>query len=117
MPVADVAERGRDAVEERLGADESVVGEHVRAVGEMLARAEADLQMERAVVTEQRARRDLALGWNLDLRQEALDQLLLTLAELVPARPSIEPVERQRGNYCGPESINRAAGGDMAWRQ
>ena len=55
MLVADVAERGGDAVEERLGADEAVVGQHVGAVGEMLARAEADLEMERAVLAEQHA--------------------------------------------------------------
>ena len=53
MLVADVAERRRDAVEERLGADEAVIGEHVGAVGEMLARAEADLEMERAILAEQ----------------------------------------------------------------
>ena len=57
MLVADVAERGGDAVEERLGADEAVVGQHVGAVGEMLARAEADLEMQRAVVAEQALRR------------------------------------------------------------
>ena len=53
MLVADMAERGRDAVEERLGADEAVVGQHVGAVGEMLARAEADLEMKRAILAEQ----------------------------------------------------------------
>ena len=53
MLVADMGERGRDAVEERLGADEAMIGKHVGAVGEMLARAEADLEMQRPVVAEQ----------------------------------------------------------------
>ena len=53
MLVADMAERGRDSVEERLGADEAMVGQHVGALGEMLAAAEADLEMERAVFAEQ----------------------------------------------------------------
>ena len=53
MPVADMAERAGDAVEERLGADEAVIGQQVGAIGEMLAGAEADLEMERPVVAEQ----------------------------------------------------------------
>ena len=93
MLVADMAERRRDAVEERLGADEAVVGQHVGAVGEMLARAEADLEMERAVVAEQARGGDFAVGRHLDLRQQAVDQLLLALAQLVPARPAVEAVE------------------------
>ena len=52
MLVANMAKRGGDAVEERLDADEAVVGEHVGAVGQMLARTEADLEMQRAVVAE-----------------------------------------------------------------
>ncbi len=56
MLVADMAERGRDAVEERLAADEAVVGQHVGAIGEMLARAEADLEMQRTVLAEQARR-------------------------------------------------------------
>ena len=57
MPVADVAKRGRDSVEERLAADEAMVGQHVGAVGEVLARAEADLEVQRTVVAEQARRR------------------------------------------------------------
>ena len=53
MLVADMIERGRDAVHERLAADEGVVGQHVRSIGEMLARAEADLEMERTILAEQ----------------------------------------------------------------
>ena len=68
MLVADVAERGGDAVEERLGADEAVIGEHVGAVGQMLARAEADLEMQRAILAEQRCSGHLAIGRHFDLR-------------------------------------------------
>lgn len=44
---------GRDAVDERFAADEAVIGQQIGAVGKMLARAEADLEMERPVVAEQ----------------------------------------------------------------
>ena len=43
----------RDAVEERLAADEAMIGQQVGAIGEMLAAAEADLEVQRAVVAEQ----------------------------------------------------------------
>ena len=56
-PVADMAERAGDAVEERLDADEAVIGQQIGAIGEMLAGAEADLEMERAIVAEQAAGR------------------------------------------------------------
>ena len=53
MLVADMAERGGDAVQEGFAADEPMIGEHVGAIGEMLARAEADLEMQRPVLAEQ----------------------------------------------------------------
>ena len=81
--VADVAERGRDAVDERLGADEAVVGKQVGAGGEMLARAEADLEVQGAVVAEQALRSDFAVGGHGDLGQQRVDQLLLARPELV----------------------------------
>ncbi len=65
MPVADMAERADDAVEEGLGADEAMVGQQVGAIGEMLAAAEADLEMERAVVAEQGAGVERALSGTL----------------------------------------------------
>jgi len=91
-----MGERGGDPIHERLAADEAMVGEQVGAVGEMLAAAEADLEMERAILAEQRARRDVALGRHFDLRQEGVDQILLALAQLVPARPPVEAVEGER---------------------
>ena len=79
---------GRDAVEERLAADEAVVGEQVGAVGEMLTRAEADFEMERAVVAEQPPRGQLALIRHRDLREQTFR----------PARPAdarnLCPLER-----------------------
>ena len=51
--VADMAERLGDAVEERLAADEAMIGQQVGAIGEMLAAAEADLEVKRAIVAEQ----------------------------------------------------------------
>jgi len=40
-----MAEHRRDAIEERLGPDQAVVGQQVGAVSEMLARPEPDLEM------------------------------------------------------------------------
>jgi hypothetical protein len=50
-----------------------VVGEQVGAKGEMLARAEADFEMERAAVAEQALRGDVAILGDRDPRQEAFD--------------------------------------------
>ena len=55
--VADVGQRDGDAVDEWLAADEAVVGQQVGAVSEVLPRAEADFEVERAVVAEQPLRR------------------------------------------------------------
>ena len=88
-------------------ADEAVVGQQVGAVGEMLARAEADFEVQRPVVAEQARRVDLALRRHRDLRQQRVDQLLLALAQLVPARPAVEPVER--GRVAGLVRGHRAA--------
>ena len=96
MLVADMAERGRDAVDEGLAADEGMVGQHVGAISEMLARAEADLEMERTILAEQAGGRDLALVGHFDLRQQTVDQVLLALAQLVPARPPVKAVEGGR---------------------
>src|SRR5687767_11530232 len=91
-----MAESGGDAVEERLAADEAMVGQQVGAKSEMLARAEADLQMQWPLVAEQARRRDLALGRHRQRRQQPVDQLLLALAQLVAARPAVEAVEGGR---------------------
>jgi hypothetical protein len=53
MLLTDVGERRCDAVEERLRADEAVVGEHVRAVREVFAGAEADFKVKRTILAEQ----------------------------------------------------------------
>ena len=48
MLVPDVSKRRRDAVEEGLRADKSVIRKHVRAVGQVLTRPEPDLEVQRA---------------------------------------------------------------------
>ena len=70
-----------DAVDERLAADEAVVGQHVGARGEVLAAAEADLEMQRAVVPEQALGGDRAFRGHRDLRQQRVDQRLLPGAQ------------------------------------
>ena len=96
MLLPDVAERRGDAVEEWLRADENVIGKEVRAKSEMLARAEADFEMERPVLTEKARRGDFALRRDFDLGQQPIDEVLLALAQLVPARPAVEAVEGGR---------------------
>ena len=101
MPVADMAERGRDTVEEGLRTDEGMVGKKVGAVGEVLARSETDLEMQRALFAEQPLRRDVALCRHFDLRQQLLDEILLALAQLVPARTAIKTVaQRMAASVC-----------------
>ena len=101
MPVADMAERADHAVEERLGADEAVIGQQIGAIGEMLAGAEADLEMERAVVAEQGARIDRPFVRHAQRRQQSLDQSRLA-----------------RRAACGPWSGRRGGGwwSDRPWR-
>src|SRR3546814_19290548 len=53
MIAGDMDERLCDAVDEGFGADEAMVGQHVGARRPMLAAAEADFEMQRAVVTAQ----------------------------------------------------------------
>src|SRR4051794_40667034 len=96
MLVANVPKSRRDPIEKGLGANEAVVGQHIGAIGEMLAGAKADLEMKWAVIAEQPLGGDFALLGHRDRRQQPLDELLLTLAQLVTARSAIEPVECQR---------------------
>src|SRR6476661_2599474 len=83
MLVANVTECSRDSVEERLGTDEAVVGQHVGAVGKMLARTKPNLEMEGAVLAEQPLSGHLPVVRNLDLRQQTVDQLLLRGAQFM----------------------------------
>ena len=94
--VADSSERGGDAVEERLAADEAVIGEKIGAVGEMLAGAEADFEMERAVVAEQAPAVSSPSSGTAICGKQHFDQRRLRRAQLVPARPAIQPVEGGR---------------------
>ena len=96
MAVADVPERGGDAVEEWLGADEAVVREHVGTVGEVLARSEADFEMKRALVAEQARGGHLTVVRYGNRGKERFDEFGLSLAKPVPARPAIKAVEGGR---------------------
>src|SRR3546814_1574688 len=77
--VADMAERGDDAVQEGFAADEAMVGQQVGAIGEMLPAAEADLEMQGAVVAEQAGGGDLSLLRDGEGGEQGVDQLLLPL--------------------------------------
>ena len=93
----DVPERADDAVEEWLGPDEADAGVRGRLRGEMLARAEADLEPQRTLiilgVAEQRRRVDRSGRGDADRRQQRLDEIGLTGAELVPLTAPIETAE------------------------
>ncbi len=100
MVARQMNQRLRDAVDEGLGPDEAMVGQHVGAGGHMLAAAEADLEMQRTRlslgVAEQPRRAHLALCRYRYLRQQIVDQILLARAQRSALRPAIEPVERRR---------------------
>jgi hypothetical protein len=85
-----MAEGADDTVQERLGADEAVVGEQVSAIGEMLARSEADLEMQRPVVAEQELGGDRPLLGDGDRRQQLLEQSRLPLPKLVAGAPPVQ---------------------------
>src|SRR3546814_13436052 len=56
--------------------------------------AEADLEMQGAVVAEQAGGGDLSLLRDGEGGEQGVDQLLLPLAELVPGLAAVEAVER-----------------------
>jgi len=62
-----------------------MVWQHVGAVREVLAAAEADFEVQAPVVTEEPLGGNLAFSRHLDLGQEPFDQVLLAFAQLVPA--------------------------------
>src|SRR5205809_513704 len=96
MLVADVSKRCRDTVQERLGADEAMIGQHVGAVGKVLAGAEPNLKMQGPIIAEQASCAHFAFRGNGDLREQRLHQFLLTLAQFVAARPAVKTIERER---------------------
>ena len=104
-PVADVLERADDSVEEGLGADEAVVGEQVGAKGEMLARAEADLEMERPGVAEQSLGGHRPLFRHAHRRQQPLEQLRLAGAQLVARAAAVEAAEGSGIVHLRPPSL------------
>ena len=91
-----MGQRGRDPVEEGLAADEAVVGEQVGAIGKMLARSEADLEMERPVVAEQTRRGDVALGGDGEPGQQRFDERGLLGAQFMPGRAAVEAIDGGR---------------------
>src|SRR5690606_5066291 len=62
-------ERLSDAVKKRFATDKAVIGEQVRTRGQMLATAEPDFEMQRAIVAKQALGRHRALAWHRNLRQ------------------------------------------------
>ena len=69
VPSRTWPQRADDAVEERLAADEAMVGEQVGAIGEMLAAAEADFEMKRPLIAEQAGGVDRSRLGHRDRRQ------------------------------------------------
>ena len=73
-----------------FGADEAVVGQQVGAIGEMLAAAEADLEMERPRIAEQELGGDRPLFGYRYRRKELLEQRGLSLAKLVARAAAVK---------------------------
>ena len=84
----------RHPVDERFGSDETVIGKQVGPIGQMLAAAKTDLEMQRAIIAEQALSRDRAIGRDRDLGQQLVDQFLLSCAQGLALAATVEPVER-----------------------
>ena len=82
--LVQVRQRGRHAVQIGFGPDQPVIGQQVRARQQMLARPDADLQVERPGGAEQPLRRDRALGGHGDPGQQPIHQPLLVIAQRLP---------------------------------
>ena len=78
MVARDMDQRLRHPVDEGLGTDKPVIGQHVGTSRHMLAAAETDFEMQRTILSEQACRRHVAFDRNGDLRQQRIDQILLT---------------------------------------
>ena len=91
-----VRQGGGHTVQIGLGPDQAVVGQQVGAIEQMLARAHADLQVERAVLAEQPFGSDRALGGHRHLRQEFVHQPLLVIAQLLALGTAIETTDLKR---------------------
>ena len=91
--VADMPQRADDAVQERLAADEARARMRRRLRHQMLARAEADLQLQRPVVAEQCPRVERPRFRYRDLRQQLLDQRGLTGAQFVALAAAVEAAD------------------------
>ena len=94
--IANVHQRAGDSVKERLGADEAMIGQQIGAVGEMLASAEADLEMERPRVAEQDLAVDRSVFGEAQLRQQPLDQIRLAGAQRAALGAAVEAAEGGR---------------------
>src|SRR5690606_42056130 len=93
MIAADVDQSLRDTVEERLGTDKSMIGQHVRARCHMLAAAKADLEMQWACLPEQALRRHFAFLGHGNLRKQMVDKILLSRAQGLPLGAAVETVQ------------------------
>ena len=76
VAIVGMGQSASDSVQVRLGPDEAMVGQEIGTVGEMLSAAEADLQMQWPVITEQPGRGDRPIGGQGDPWQETIDQCL-----------------------------------------
>ncbi len=82
----------------------------------MFAAAKADLEMERPFITEKVGGGDLPFFRDREGREQGIDQLLLTGAELVARLAAVEAVER--GGVAGfMRSHGRALSGAGLWGQ
>ena len=93
MIAGDMDQRLRYPVDERLGADEAMVGQHVGAPRHMLAAAKTDFKMQRTCLPEQTLRGNFANFGHRDLRQHRVDQILLPRPPRLALRSAVKAVE------------------------
>jgi hypothetical protein len=89
----DVEQQADHAIQERFAADEAVIGAHRRLAGEMLAAAEADLELQGTIVAEQGGGIERPGFRNRDPREKIVDKRLLAHAQLVPLATAIEAAD------------------------
>jgi hypothetical protein len=94
--IAHMGERLRHAIDEGFGADEAVIGQQVGPIRHMLAAAEPDFEMQRAIVTEQDLAGDRAFCGQGNPRQQRLDKILLPGAQRLALAAAVETVQGGR---------------------
>ena len=88
-------ERADHAIDERFAADQAVIGVQFRLPCQMLASAEADLELQGAIVAKQRLGIERPVRY-ANPREQFLNKSGLPDAQLVPLPPSVKTANCRR---------------------